>query len=197
MSLTPSFEIGLWNAWILWIILFLSMIIPDFFMSKEAKIRAKRAPQFVPFKKKKEKLLALSTHVVIMPVSIIYSIFLPLKIGSAWFYIGVVIFIISLVMSLMATLSFAATHVDKPVTRGIYRISRHPIYFSGFLLYIGMGIATASWIILLCALLWLVLFHMVLPSEERFLLEKYGDSYRDYMNKTPRWIGCPKSRVKR
>jgi protein-S-isoprenylcysteine O-methyltransferase Ste14 len=197
MSLTPSFEIGLWNAWILWIVLFLSMIIPDFFMSKEAKIRTKRAPQFVPFKKKKEKLLALSTHVVIMPVSIIYSIFLPLKIGSAWFYVGVVIFIISLVMSLMATLSFAATQADKPVTRGIYRISRHPIYFSGFLLYIGMGIATASWIILLCASLWLVLFHMVLPSEERFLLEKYGDSYSDYMNKTPRWIGCPKSSATR
>ena len=31
MSLTPAFEIGLWNAWILWVLQFLSMIIPDFF----------------------------------------------------------------------------------------------------------------------------------------------------------------------
>lgn len=196
MSLKPAFEIGLWNAWILWIFMFLSMIIPNFFMSDEAKIRTKRASQFVPFNKKKEKILILSTHVVIMPFSIFYSIFLPLKLGTAWFYIGLVIFILSLVMSIMTTISFATTPVDTPVTSGIYRISRHPIYFSGFLLYIGIGIATASWIILLCAILWLVLFHIVSPSEEQFLLEKYSDIYHEYMNKTPRWIGLPKSAAK-
>ena len=103
MSLTPAFEIGIWNAWIFWVLQFLSMIIPNFFMSEETKIRTKRAPQFVPFNKK-EKILALSTHVVIMPFSIIYSIFLPLKIGTAWFYIGLVIFILALVMSLMTTI---------------------------------------------------------------------------------------------
>ena len=193
MSLTPAFEIGLWNGWILWILLFLSMIIPNFFMSEEAKIRTNRASQFVPFDKKKEKILALSTHVVIMPFSIIYSIFLPLKIGTAWFYLGLVIFILALGMSFMATLSFATTPVDQPVTGGIYQISRHPIYLSGFLLFIGIGISTASWIILLCAVLWLALFHLVLPSEEQFLLEKYGESYCDYIKKTPKWIGIPRS----
>jgi protein-S-isoprenylcysteine O-methyltransferase Ste14 len=78
----------------------------------------------------------------------------------------------------------------------VYRISRHPIYFTGFLLYIGIGIATASWVIILCAILWIVLFRIVVPSEEHFLLEKYGDSYRAYMNKTPTWIGFPKSGAK-
>ncbi len=193
MSLIPAFEIGLWNAWILWVLQFLSMIIPNFFMNEEAKIRTKRAPQFVPFNKKKEKILALSTHAVIMPFSIIYSIFLPLQIGTAWFYIGLVIFISALVMSLMTTISFATTPVDKPVTSGIYRISRHPIYFSGFLLNLSIGIACASWVIMLCAILWIVFFHIVVPTEERFLLEKYGDSYREYMNRTPRWLGVPKS----
>jgi protein-S-isoprenylcysteine O-methyltransferase Ste14 len=193
MSLTPAFEIGLWNAWILWVLIFLSMIIPDFFMGKEAKIRTKRAPQLVPFSKKIEKILALSTHMVIMPFSIIYSIFLPLKIGTAWFYIGLVIFILALVMSLMTTISFATTPVDKPVTNGIYRISRHPIYFSGFLVNLSISIACASWIILLCAILWIVFFHIVLPTEERFLINQYGDAYREYMNRTPKWIGIPKS----
>ena len=99
-------------------------------------------------------------------------------------------------MNFMTTISFAATPVDQPVTRGIYRISRHPIYLSGLLLFIGIGIATASWIMLLCAVLWFILFHMVLPSEEQFLLEKYGDSYREYVSHTPRWLGFPKSRAK-
>jgi protein-S-isoprenylcysteine O-methyltransferase Ste14 len=30
-------------------------------------------------------------------------------------------------------------------------------------------------------------------AEEPFLIEKYGDTYREYMNRTPRWIGIPKS----
>lgn len=53
MSLIPAFEIGLWNAWIFWASMILSMIIPDFFKSKEAKERSKRASQFVPFNKKR------------------------------------------------------------------------------------------------------------------------------------------------
>ncbi|MBA7636457.1 hypothetical protein ES703_44077 [subsurface metagenome] len=195
MSLTPAFEIGIWNAWIFWVLQFLSMVIPNFFMSEEAKIRTKRAPQFVPFNKK-EKILALSTHVVIMPFSIIYSIFLPLMIGTAWFYIGLVIFILALVMSLMTTIGFAITPVDKPVTGGIYRISRHPICLSGFLLNLSIAIACASWVILLCAILWIVFFQFVVPTEEHFLVEQYGNAYRKYMNRTPRWVGIPKSGVK-
>jgi protein-S-isoprenylcysteine O-methyltransferase Ste14 len=194
MSFTPTFEIGLWNAWILWALIFVSMIIPDFFMSKEAKTRTKRAPQLVPISKKMVKILALSTHMVIMPISIIYSIFLPLKIGTAWFYIGLLIFILAFVISLMTTISFATTPVDKPVTNGIYRISRHPIYFSGFLINLSIGIICASWIILLCAILWIVFFHIILPTEESFLIGQYGDAYREYMNRTPKWIGIPKSR---
>jgi protein-S-isoprenylcysteine O-methyltransferase Ste14 len=29
--------------------------------------------------------------------------------------------------------------------------------------------------------------------EEPFLIEKYGVAYREYVNRTPRWIGIPKS----
>jgi protein-S-isoprenylcysteine O-methyltransferase Ste14 len=191
MSLIPVLKIGIWNAWILWVLQFLLMIFPNFFMSEDAKSRTKRAPQFVPFRRT-EKILAHSTHMVIMPFSIIYSIFLPLQIGTAWFYLGLAIFISALAMNLMTTISFAATPLDKPVTSGIYRISRHPIYLSGFLLNLSIGIVGASWIMMLCAILWIFFFHIVVPTEERFLLGQYGDAYREYMNRTPRWIGIPK-----
>ena len=93
----------------------------------------------------------------------------------------------------MTTISVANTPPDKPVTQGPYRILRHPIYFGGFMTLLGMGIASASWVILLCALLWIAFFCIVVPTEEHFLLEKYGKAYREYMNRTPRWIGIPKS----
>ena len=192
MSLVPAFEIGIWNAWILQVLFFLTLSIPDFLISKEAKERTKRATQSVPLTKT-EKMLALSTHAVITPLTVLYSIFLPLKIGTVWLYVGLPIFALALVMTVMPRINFATTPLDEPVTKGVYRISRHPIYLSGFLLYVGIGIACASWVLLLFAAAWIVLWHIVVPAEERFCLEKYGDFYREYMNRTPRWIGIPKS----
>ena len=195
MSLLPAFNIGLWNAWILHFLFFLTMFIPDFFLDKEERNRAKRMSQIAPFKKT-EKILALSTHVIIMPFVFFYSIFLPLKIGTAWLYSGLSIFAVALVISVVTIFNAASTPVDKPVTRGIYRISRHPIYLSGFVMYTGMGIACASWVVLLCAVLWIVIWSILLPYEERFLIEKYGDSYREYLIGTARWIGIPKAEKK-
>jgi protein-S-isoprenylcysteine O-methyltransferase Ste14 len=192
MSPIPAFEIGIWNAWILWVLLFLVMMVPNFFMSREAKERAKRAQQFVPLSGIK-KALVHSTHMVIMPAAAIYSIFLPMKLGTAWLYAGLVIYALALVMTVMITISFATTPADKPVTKGPYRISRNPIYLSAALGYLGIGIACASWVLLLCAVLWIVFFNLAIPAEERSLIEQYGDAYRNYMKKTPRWIGIPKS----
>jgi protein-S-isoprenylcysteine O-methyltransferase Ste14 len=192
MSLVPDFEIGLWNAWILQVIFLFAAFVPDFLMGKEAKLSMKRMSQSVPLSKS-DKILAYSTHVIIMPFVLIYSIFLPMKLGTVWLYIGLPIFILSGVMYIATIINIANTPVNKPVTIGIYRIMRHPIYFSGFLMYIGIGIACASWIVILCALLWIAFFYVVVPAEEDFLLKKYGDAYRVYIDRTPRWIGIPKS----
>ena len=192
MSLTPVFDIGLWNAWILQLFVFATLFIPTFFLSEEGKKRSKRMQSFAT-STKIEKVLAWSTHLVIWPFVILYSIFLPLKLGTAWLYVGLLIFVLGLAMQVMTTISVADTPLDKPITQGIYRISRHPIYFGSFLLFVGMGIASASWIVLLYALLWIVFFCIVVPAEERFMLEQHGEVYREYMNRTPRWIGIPKS----
>jgi protein-S-isoprenylcysteine O-methyltransferase Ste14 len=140
-----------------------------------------------------EKIVLLITHVIIMPLTIIYSIFLPLKLGTVWLYVGLPICILALLMGFMGGIAFATAPLDEPITRGVYRISRHPMYFSGFLLYLGIAIACASWIFLVCAVVWIVSMHFGTVSEERELLEKYGDAYRKYMDSTPRWIGIPKS----
>ncbi len=191
MSLIPVFEIGLWNAWILQVMFFIVLSAPSFLMSKEAKRSTDRATESMPLSRT-EKMAALSTHAVIYPLTVIYSIFLPLKIGTVWLYTGLPIFTLALVMTIITSINYANTPINKPVTTGIYRISRHPIYLTGFMLYIGMGLACASWVMILCGVLWLVMWSIVVPTEERFLLEKYGDDYREYMNRTPRWIGITK-----
>ncbi len=178
-------------VWILPLLVFASMFIPNLFLSDEGKRRNKRLQNFVTTSRTK-KVLVWSTHLVIWPLIILYSIFLPLRLSTAWLYVGLPIFALGLILQVMITMSAANTPLDKPITRGHYRISRHPIYFSSFLQFAGMGIAGASWVILLCALLWIVFLNIAALDEEHFLVKQYGDSYREYMVKTPRWIEIPK-----
>jgi len=191
MSAVPAFEIGLWNAWIFMVLLFLSFI-PTQMMKKEAQVKFNAGWASKKWSKA-GRPAALATHIVILPLTVIYSIFLPLKIGTVWFYIGLIICLAALSIYHLAAFNIAKTQiVNEPVTKGVYRFSRHPIYLGGFLLFLGIGIACASWLFILFALAWIILWLIAVPSEESDVIEKYGDSYREYMKRTPRWIGIPK-----
>jgi len=186
MSLIPAFEIGLWNAWILTLIQFLTGYIV-FFIDKEAGKRGTSAPKLT----QKEKLLGLVTHLYI--VVILYSIFVPLKLGTTWFYAGLIIYFLGLILSVVSYFNFATTPLNEPVVKGVYKISRHPQYFFGAIIaFLGAGIASASWLIILLVIIYGIFQHFLVLAEERFCLEKYGEAYREYMNRTPRWIGIPK-----
>ena len=167
---------------------------PGYFSRQRSKEEIEK-DEPVPAFQKKEKILALSTHAIILPVALIYSIFLPLKLGTAWLYAGLAIFVVALVISITTLFNIASAPAEKPAARGVYKFSRHPIYFSGFLMFISVGIVCASWVFLFFAAVWIVFWQIVVPAEERLLIEKYGDSYRDYRDRTPRWIGIPKSSI--
>ena len=191
MSLIPDFEIGIWNAWILMIFLFLTYV-PGQLINKEALNNVNEGWASEKWLRI-DMVLAKSTHTVIIPIIIIYSIFLSLKLGTVWFYLGLPFCFLGLIINLVVGINIANTLLDKePITKGVYRFSRHPAYFGGFLFFLGVGIACASWVVILLALAWMVIWIKVIPAEESSLLEKYGDSYRKYMNITPRWIGIPK-----
>jgi protein-S-isoprenylcysteine O-methyltransferase Ste14 len=59
--------------------------------------------------------------------------------------------------------------------------------------FVGAGIAAASWLFLLLSGLFVVTHFMNAISEERQCLEAYGSNYQDYLDRTPRWLGLPKS----
>jgi len=77
------------------------------------------------------------------------------------------------------------------VTTGTYRWVRHP-YYVGMLLLVGSAfLLSANWLIGVSGLLVFVLLAIRTPIEERKLIERFGDVYRRYMERTgmfvPRW----------
>ena len=191
MSLVPAFELGVWNAWIFMICVYLVPFIS--ILSSKGKTTSKRLNLSVPIKH--EKLLnVISTAIWV--AGIIYSIFLPLQLGTIWFFMGSAIFLITLVISLSATFFVRITPADNPFTKGPYRYSRHPIYVAETLIFLSIGIASVSWVFLILSVI-MSIFHLVYaPAEEQYCLKRYGKDYREYMIRTPRWIGIPKSEKK-
>ena len=71
------------------------------------------------------------------------------------------------------------------VTTGPYRWIRHPLYTTGSVLLLSIGLMHASWFVLLLAGVAACLIRLVvIPIEERALVEKFGDRYRAYMDGT-------------
>jgi len=186
MSLIPAFDIGLWNAWIFMLINFLPMLV---IMRAHKGLLEESMRVYGEVNK-----TVYYIEWLFWVLAFVYSIFLPLRLGTMWFYVGLPITLIGVVTYAIVIMSFVITPLgNEPVTTGLYRYSRHPMYISQLVMFIGVGIASASWLFLLLTIVYSALGLIYTGSEEHICLEKYGDAYREYMNRTPRWIGIPKS----
>jgi len=183
MSLIPAFEIGVWNAWILAILLLLPAYIPILTL-KDFNKKMGQGERYG-----KIEAFMMTFFFILM----IYSIFLPLKFGTAWFYTGIFIYLLGLTIITIAIVNTASTPLGKPFIKGVYRYSRNPMYLSQIIVFVGIGIASASWFYLLLSVILIVLTYLLVTIEERITLYKIGETYREYMNRTSRWIGMPKS----
>jgi protein-S-isoprenylcysteine O-methyltransferase Ste14 len=190
MSLIPVFKIGIWNAWIpmLYFPLHpLIMLLIDKLVGTGGMFRKMGSSPY----NKSEKLAFISANVISF-LLLFYSIFLPLKLGTAWFYAGAAIYSFGLVMFIIAIVNIATTPLGEPFIKGLYRYSRHPMTFFSFFTFIGVSIATASGLFLLLSVIAIISFTIYVAAEERGCCERYGESYREYMNRTPKWLGAPK-----
>jgi len=122
----------------------------------------------------------------------IYSVFLPLKLGAIWFYTGLPIYLLGLILYTIVWVNVATSPFDKPITKGLYRYSRHPMYVTFPLIFIGTSIASASWLFVMLSIMLIITHFYNGTIEERECLEAYGKSYQEYMNRTPKWVGIPR-----
>jgi len=187
----PAFELGLWNAWIFMVPALLALLLCFPVMMKKG---APGGPARVSCKSKITLLVASLSKIIFFP-AVFYSVFLPLQLGTIWFYAGLPITLIGLVGVTLVLVGWVKTPAGQPVTRGIYRYSRHPMYVTMVLLLLGVSIISASWVFLLFTIISGVgaTRPYFVKIEEAQCIGHYGAAYREYMNRTPRWIGIPKS----
>lgn len=71
------------------------------------------------------------------------------------------------------------------VTSGPYKYIRHPLYTTGILLILSLGAISENWVLLLLAPITFLIFRLVvIPKEEKRLIEKFGENYTTYRKTT-------------
>jgi protein-S-isoprenylcysteine O-methyltransferase Ste14 len=72
------------------------------------------------------------------------------------------------------------------VDRGLYAIVRHPQYLAGIFMSVALLLITSHWAVALTGIIAAAADYISMIDEEDALLEKFGDAYRDYMDRVPR-----------
>jgi len=60
-------------------------------------------------------------------------------------------------------INFATTPMNKPITKGIYRYSRNPMFIGWFLIYFYIAIASISWVYLMIIMFFIFITSYLSP----------------------------------
>ena len=150
-------------------------------LNKEA---LKRAAFFPPMLGKEKA--AFWVYQIATIAIFLYLCFLKIKFDSVWFYMGLVIY--GVLLCIVSVSNFAKSSENGINIKGLYRISRNPMYIAYFIYFLGCMLLTRSFVLLALLIVFQVSAHWIILSEERWCKEKFGDEYINYMKKVRRYI---------
>lgn len=121
-------------------------------------------------------------------LSLIWRIF-----GIYFALVGNVIFFISVwTMKDSWRAGVARDQKRKLVTEGIYRYSRNPAFVGFDLVYAGVLLMFFNPVLLIETIFAIVMLHLQILQEEKYLSECFGKEYKEYMAKVHRYAGFGK-----
>jgi protein-S-isoprenylcysteine O-methyltransferase Ste14 len=183
MEMIPALNIGWLNGWLLLGLLGLTEGIIFLLYPKQVVARlfdrsgwSQKQAVFTVL----GKLFALGCVILI--------ILTPLKPGSPVFILGAGLVVLGLAGLVKALFDFKNTPLDLPVTRGLYKVSRHPQVCMSSMVILGICLAIGSWLGVFAFLGARLFEHYGIVAEEEVCLKQYGETYRRYMKLVPRYF---------
>lgn len=185
LELFPVPAIALLNGWILLVSFYLIELLLVISFPKGTR---KRLFEYDHSKWPKRHRIALVLGKALALVMLILIFFSPLKIGTLIFYLGMFVYSIGLIGFVIAVINYRSTPLDQPVTRGFYRYSRNPQVLTLILIMFGIGLTVGSGVALIILAVSSILTRVRILEEEKACLVQYKTSYREYMERVPRYL---------
>jgi len=130
---------------------------------------------------------------IALAVSMVKKFYLGGTTTLPFFIVGLMIMVVVQALRMYAASYLwgkqAVTKIEADFlcTAGPYAYIRNPLYLGNFLIGIGLCIAINEWYAYaLFVISYVFVYSIVIPYEERFLQEKFGDTYAEYKAHTGR-----------
>jgi protein-S-isoprenylcysteine O-methyltransferase Ste14 len=129
----------------------------------------------------------------LVPLSLPRGLFQP-----AFILGGAALIIVGVALVVLARREFAQrnqpTDPGRPttqiVTRGVFSISRNPLYLGVVCFLAGVAVAlNQPWMLILLLPSLVACHYVLIAPEEKYLAAKFGDEYRVYAATVHRWMG--------
>lgn len=76
---------------------------------------------------------------------------------------------------------------QKLIKTGIYKYIRHPMYLQSWVWVIFQGMVASNYFVLIFGIItWGLMYFTRVFSEEKMMIDEFGDEYREYMKETGR-----------
>ena len=183
MTLFPKLSVGWLNGWILLAVYGLVFGAVVRSLPKDVIARLYDKSNWTP----SQRVLTIVGKLLSSVLFVILA-FSPLQIGRPIFIIGSALFVLGLLGLVIALFNFSAARPGRPATTGLYRISRNPQWVMLIIVFVGGSLAAGSWSALLLFAMAAACYHFRILAEERSCIATYGDAYRAYLTRVPRYL---------
>jgi protein-S-isoprenylcysteine O-methyltransferase Ste14 len=183
MELLPDLEIGWLNGWIALVLLGLTEGTLFLVFPKSVVVRLFDRSGWST----KQRAFTIAGKLCGL-ICLVLIILTPLKVGQPVLIIGAILIAVGLTGLAKALFDYKNTPLDEPVTCGLYRVSRHPQITMASVVLMGACIAIGSWLALGILLAARLLGHFGIVAEEQVCMKQYGEAYRAYLKRVPRYF---------
>lgn len=112
-------------------------------------------------------------------------------IGMHLSFLGNVVFLSAVVTMRDSWRAGVARDDKRPLVKnGIFRYSRNPAFLGFDLVYIGIMMMFFNPVLLMFTAFAIIMLHLQILQEEKYLEGEFGDEYRQYRAGTSRYAGC-------
>jgi protein-S-isoprenylcysteine O-methyltransferase Ste14 len=184
MELIPQFDPGWLNGWVPLVIFYLPFGLLMLIWPKEIVKKLYAVSGW----SRSERILSLAGKPFALATIVLLTL-TPLKLWQPVFWVGAGIYLLGFVIMFVALFDYRNTPAGQAVQRGLYRYSRNPQWLGLMLMFIGSGVMVGSWLIVLLMFVAVVFYHFRILGEERACLADYGEPYRAYLDRVPRYFG--------
>lgn len=115
--------------------------------------------------------------------------FLRIRVTPAGlFYAGVVFYAAGTLLLVVSVIHFASPSESGMNQKGIYRLSRNPMYVAYFIFFLGCVLLTQSLLLFGFVLVFQITAHWIIRAEERWCIRQFGNAYLQYMKNVRRYF---------